>query len=154
MSEQLYRNKLKVRLEKIGGFVFRINDVAGTGIRYSDLIWIYNGNVVFVECKVVKKSADKAYTLKQKEIATAGQLVSNYIVQNANALYIYAVYFENSKEERFLRYEHTGHIYSPAEAGELHPRTVLTSDQFFHEYVNHLATERGSLDIFKNLYER
>lgn len=153
MNETLYRNKIKHLIEKVGGFVFRINDVAGTGLRYSDLIWIYYGNVVFIECKVIKnKKKEDVYSIKQGSVATAGQLVSNFIIQNAGALYVYFMHFLDSKETFVVFYEHTGKIYSPVEASELLPTAVVSLNDFLSVCADRMRDDTNSLNIFKKMF--
>lgn len=150
MSETTFRNKIKILLERTGGLVFRINDVPGTGLRYSDLIWIYRGSVLFIECKVVKnKTVEQAYNIKQKDVATPGQLVANYIIQQADALYVYAMFLEQSNETVIVFYEHADKVYSPVEAGDLTPTVVINLEDFIDFCVKHLNERASSLEMFK-----
>lgn len=152
MNETTFRNKVKLSLEKTGGMVIRINDVPGTGLRYSDLIWIYHGSVVFIECKVIKnKTSEQVYTIRQGSIATPGQLVSNYIVQNANALYVYAMHFTEDEQTLIAFYEHDDKIYSPIEAGDLVPTVAMPLDEFLNFCTKYLNEKTSSLVSFKTV---
>lgn len=151
MLEEQYRNKLQNRLEKIGGFVFRINDVAGTGIRYADLIWVYNGNVYFIECKIAKCKLSHVSSIIQKHYATPAQTLANHIVQKAGALYLFAFYFPKEKEERLLYYK-TEDIYNYAEESNKKPSVVMWYDTLV-DFVVSMANKNDSSPVLKKFQE-
>ncbi len=154
MLEENYRNKLHKRLEQVGGMVFRINDVAGTGIRYSDLIWIYYGNSYFIECKIAKHTLKNIYRIKQKSYATPAQTLANHLVQKAGGIYLFSLYFPEEREERLLYYK-SEPVYSYREESEKVPSVVLFMDtlvEFAQVAVTHNSGGLSLREYFEKIF--
>jgi len=152
MHEDTFRNKLQKKLEEIGGIVLRIRDVYGTGMRYSDLIWIIDGRVIGIECKIAKFHSEHTYLVKQGTYATRHQLLANHLFQRAGALFVYAFHFPDEKCTLFAQYRDEAHVYSAKEAKEKLPWVVLSEEEFFtfvRVLLNSRTNNKNVLTMFK-----
>ena len=150
MMEKYFRNKLKRIVERHGGFVFRINDVPGTGMRYADLIWVVNGQTIGLECKIARFRPSYTPELRQGVYASSYQVLANHLFQKAGALFLYVYYFPNEKETRCLFYQ-SNKVYSYDEESQLQPTAIVTLDDLFAVA---LARENGTiLERFQHYLE-
>lgn len=148
--EKNFRNKVQRMLEQAGGMVFRINDVPGTGLRYADLIWIHNGHVLGIECKLCRGvDSSTVHNIPQKRYATIGQCLANHLFQRAGALYIYCFWFQDGNI--LCAFYQSYKRYNPAVEGASLPTVVLSLDELIR-FVQKSCSGASILEQFANYY--
>lgn len=146
MREKTFREHLRRQLESTGGLTLRINDVPRTGIRYSDLIWIWYGHVIGIECKVLPThDSSVAPYIRQGRFTTPAQPLANHLFQRVGAIYVYCFLFADKKVK--VLFYRSGEEYDPHVEYELLPTYVLDWEDFM-QFARAVSLNKPVLEQF------
>lgn len=143
--EEKFMADLKRDFENEGWFVWRINDVRGTGMRVSDLFVNVHGVVHYVETKISSKPLEALLCSPQSAFATAGQIIHNNTVQKNNSGFFYVIRSIKCSEPLTLVY--TSDILKVE--GNALPTIAMTIPelkQYFIQMGSHLPNYKQTLE--------